>query len=846
MSRALTLATLLLRAVAQSNDSEILEQANATVNRHCPVSLPEIDHQSERIALQFMAGPENQVYGAVLEATQSLQSGDSSAQLTTSLKESVDPYFAARQAFPIILSIILLGLWPFGCWFVCPCCTRNCCCCCQRRWGCGGNIACHACLWMIFLCLTVAALVLALLSLQGFHEVDEGVRGTACFSAQLVQDSIAGNEDLNFIGLVPAVERLETIASVLAEDSDFMRELKGLLDRTVEIEQAAGLLAEMMRVMQFLLGEPQNQAPAGYMHKCQICAPLAELLETVIALFEGGVGVALANVRTTVNSQLQGPAVREMHQSIQGTMAPIREAKNQLLDQVGFFVKQAEDGFHQTSDYVNGDGGLLLPALSIVVAVCFVMFLQGVAALGSFGCCHQRGKAEDHVCVRCCSCCGMCSAYFWAALLFLLGGILLIGVSIGSGACLVMIDFDQQMGEKLLTALGTPIDDTVEMALFLADRCMSLNGNTSASSNLADIIELPARNPSYPGERTTVRADVIDLVILPIQQSFATLDQALGTQPPAVANISELTRLREVIGSVNMKALYWPIPAEVDNHPVYYKMLEAYYIAGLQCPTLALDISLPDPLGNVKVPGLNSIAVEGFSAQGYLLVPSLSHDMASANWTCPVALQGVCGTAASSTTLLTERCLAGKAFLEEKKLPLATEAVFKCRHFQDPGGTPGTKCDITSMHKDSNGTWHTCLYPNGSIATFDVDCTLDEFEQNMRDFDLGFLRAFQYLDDIVASLLSGVSVDLKRLVTVHIIEPLLSLLGSFDCSFMRSFWQGLTDSLCYRSVKGFGILATNYVWLGILYLGISALMFVPWRISRDTKDSYVTAEPAQH
>ena len=114
-----------------------------------------------------------------------------------------------------------------------------------------------------------------------------------------------------------------------------MRELKGLLDRTVEIEQAAGLLAEMMRVMQFLLGEPQNQAPAGYMHKCQICAPLAELLETVIALFEGGVGVALANVRTTVNSQLQGPAVREMHQSIQGTMAPIREAKNQLLDQAG-------------------------------------------------------------------------------------------------------------------------------------------------------------------------------------------------------------------------------------------------------------------------------------------------------------------------------------------------------------------------------------------------------------------------------------------------------------------------------------------------------------------------------
>lgn len=47
--------------------------------------------------------------------------------------------------------------------------------------------------------------------------------------------------------------------------------------------------------------------------------------------------------------------------------------------------------------------------------------------------------------------------------------------------------------EKLLPSLGVPLDPTVDLALDIGDRCMSLSANLSESMNLVDIITIPAR-----------------------------------------------------------------------------------------------------------------------------------------------------------------------------------------------------------------------------------------------------------------------------------------------------------------------------------------------------------------
>ena len=105
------------------------------------------------------------------------------------------------------------------------------------------------------------------------------------------------SKDLNFIGFLPATATLASLAGILDEDSAFMSELLGLLNITEEIEKAVRLNFALAYSLSFMISEPQNQAPEGFLHTCQICIPVAEKLAPMIATFEAGIGVALDGVR---------------------------------------------------------------------------------------------------------------------------------------------------------------------------------------------------------------------------------------------------------------------------------------------------------------------------------------------------------------------------------------------------------------------------------------------------------------------------------------------------------------------------------------------------------------------
>ena len=286
---------------------------------------------------------------------------------------------------------------------------------------------------------------------------------------------------------------------------------------------------------------------------------------------------------------------------------------------------------------------------------------------------------------------------------------MVITSTVGSGVCLVMLDFDKEIGEKLLISLGMSqsdqLPDALDMALTVADRCMSLRVNSTASMNLMDIIELPARNPSYPGEKRTPRQDVIDLVIVPIEEGFAQLESALNTQPPTLHDHPMVTQVRDIISDINMKSLYWSDVVDIERHPTYRFMDRTNYLVSLNCDDVQLGDKLPPPLNDIYVPGLRSMAVDGYVVwdQGVeVRTRAIAADMNSATFNCPVELIGTCGTASGSNAATRAVCEAGKAFLEETKLPLARDPVFVCRYFQQPGAPWGTKCDMRNMYKDAN------------------------------------------------------------------------------------------------------------------------------------------------
>ena len=836
------LKTLVLVGVvtgwAQSvTDQQTLDQAQALVQKYCPVEGSQINYEESRETLELSAGNGNIVYDVLLQTAAAVREGETQ-HLASVLQDTVSPIFAIRKATPLLMAVLLWVVWHFACWFVCcPCCMRCCCCCCQAKWKFGRVLAFQLLLWISFAVLAVVVVSLCAMSAAEHESIEQGIQGTGCYSAQLLQDAVAGNPSLNFVGLVPAWEALDELSRGLDPNSAFLEGVRGLLDATVELERAVNLVRDMLVSLQLLLDNGQNQNPSGYFHRCAVCEPLSLALVELVGLFDDGVALAMNTVRREVEAQLDGERVANLRRTIQDAKEPVETMKEQMLQQLGYFVREADDGFQKGTEALAGESSILYLGFLGVLFLAILVVTLGFLALICYSRCHRGGEEPDPCVVRVGSGSSMCASYIFAGTLFLIGGILLLVSMVGGGVCLAMVDFDQQTGETLLESLGVPTDESIRLAVSLADQCMSLKSDmesnaTNATRNVADILELP--DPfKAPGTLSSLRRLMSDYVVSQINGAFELLELVMANQPLRLADNPILTKIRGYVRSVDMMAMFWPLPTDIAAHPVYSSMPIVFYPISILCDDLFLPPSLPELLANVYAPGLNSMVVDGIATGAGPRIPGLFDDQ-SVTWDCPVRLEGDC----SGSNYGSGACEAAKAFVIERKLPLRTLPLFRCRYMQKPGAPAGTRCDVEDMRK-VNGSWiNSCVHPNNTVTFFEQTCTITEFEENVRSFDLWFYRIFQYMDDIVEELVYRVADDLKALVYLHLVDPVFSLLDQLDCSFMRSFWKGLTDSLCFRAVRSFQVIASYYVWVASLALVMVGVMYIAWRISRDTADAF--------
>lgn len=811
MMRCLLVLTLISSGLAQS-ETEVLNNAQLSVDKFCAKELSELDRDAAREDLEVGAGQDNFIYVAVTQTA----SGQS---LATTLQEAADPGFIIGKAFAVVLSIILLVLWILCCWFICcPCCMRCCCKCCQKKRTIGESRICQVLLWLIFIGLGVAAVVLVSLSLRGATQVDEGFAGTFCAAAELVQDSVAGTD--TFVGLLPAIGVLETLVGVLNPGSAFMNQVDTIVGSTVQIELAYSQVAASIKLLEDIVSNAENLAPTGFHHRCVICQTLFDILNPVRLAFGESLGTSIRNSRKQVDEQLQGQKAQDLQSQIQAAMAPVRTAKDQLLEQVGALVDP--DGFQKNTELVYGDTSQLQPAVLLLFFISLIIVICGFLALGGFCCKHKPSERdEDHTCVRCCPCCVSCGACAYSMLVLLIGGILVIVTMVGSGVCLVLIDFNQEIGEELFQALDVQVDANMEMAITITDRCLSLNSavlqaDPDASTNLADIVQIA--NESNPSQMVSVRDTIYGLAVTPIETQFATLSDTLNSGGSmSVSNLTEVNTLITQIASVDMYAAYLPVE----------DMLPAYQVVSLKCADATV--------GGQSIPGMNSMVQDGFTLEGNA-VPALTSMTTASSWTCPTLASYTCNSLLPAEQQ--NMCEASAKFVQDAKTPLINSATaFKCRYFQKWGSPAGTPCNIRDMYKDVNGNWvGACVNAQGEVQKYWEDCSLAELQTNIRNVAADMTKGFEYFDDIVVTVLDSITQDMIQAVNQNILEPLQDLLSGFDCTFMRSFWQGLTDSLCYRSMNGFRAIANSYVWVAILSLVIAMLMYIPWRLMRDNYD----------
>lgn len=800
-------------------EAQVLSDSQLAVDKYCSQELSELDLDTAMDQLKVGAG-DNFIYAAI------------TAENPEDLASSVDPGAIVGKAFALVLAIVLFVFWLVCCWFVCcPCCMRICCKCCQNKRKTGEARWFRCVLWTVYVGIAIAAVVLASLSLRGYHNIDEGFSGLFCSSAQLVQDSIngtTGSDDVApFIGMLPAINRLEGIADALNPTSGFMTSVSGIVASTAVLDTAFTQVKQSLTQLEMIVSNVENQAPTGMMHDCTVCGPLAAAVVPVNSGLSNGIGAALKEARGQVEQQLQGQAASDLRDQLQAAMTPVREAKELILEQVGAIVDPS--GFQKNTEVVQGPNSQLQPGIMAMFFFFVLVIIFGMCALGGFCYQHRPDSKPDKsdTASRCCICCVSCYSCVYAMMVLLVGGIMVLVATVGSGVCLVLVEFNQEMGENLLVSLGSEVTPEMEMALSIADRCLSrleYSVDPDGSRNLADIVSMDSA--TSPGTKVTVRESVFSTAVDPVRDQFDNLTSMLGTGDLSLAGSQDLAKLTNLLAALDMKSLYLPNRDAVEGDATYADMNPGYLAVTLDCADVTLSTDLPSPLGGMNTTGMESMVTTGISTD----IVSLQSQTTALSWSCPTLTSYTCDSASSAM------CEAGAKFIQDKKTPLVTQTKFKCVYQATPG-SPNTVCNPRDM-TNSGGTWTgQCVAGESTVEPFIVrDCDIAELETNLKNIGLDLNQAFIYFDDTVASTMNQISVDLFNTVDTFIIQPLATLLNQFDCSFMQSFFMGLTDSLCLRAMNGFRMIANSYVWVGILSLIMGLLLYTPWRLSRDNYD----------
>lgn len=432
--------------------------------------------------------------------------------------------------------------------------------------------------------------------------------------------------------------------------------------------------------------------------------------------------------------------------------------------------------------------------------------------------------------MRTCTCCVSCFGCIYAILVLMLGGILVLVAMVGSGVCLVLVEYNADMAENLFAALGQEVDDTMLMAINISDRCLSANSVApDASRNLADIVMIP---DPITGDSVSIRKSIFDTAVTPVQSQFGQVQNLTQMGDLSLSSMAELQTLTQTLAALDMRALFLPDSALVTADASPYKDMNPAYLAiTLSCADVTLSNNLPDGLGGTVTLGMDSMVTTGGTISGTSF-DGLTSQMDSLSWTCPTLSAYACSSGVTSTM-----CDDGAQFIQNIKEPLVTQNKFKCIYQVDPSdGT--TICNPRDMTSTA-GVWSgQCVAGEDTVQAFKVvDCTIQEFEDNLKNIGLDLTKGFEYFDDTVSGVLNSISVDLINLVDQFIINPLVTLLDLFDCTFMANFWMGLTDAMCLRAMNGLRMIANSYVWVALLSLLIAMLMYVPWRLSKDNYDS---------
>eukprot|EP00933_Yihiella_yeosuensis_P007606 TRINITY_DN11271_c0_g1_i1.p1 TRINITY_DN11271_c0_g1~~TRINITY_DN11271_c0_g1_i1.p1 ORF type:complete len:864 (-),score=147.75 TRINITY_DN11271_c0_g1_i1:169-2760(-) len=815
-------------------DSTILKWSKDRSSDFCgDASDIDVDREKGSKDLEAIVGKENVILT-------SMKKSKSSDDFGTHLGNELTFGWFIGKAWPILMCMLCFVVWFFCCWTICPCCKRCRVMSAQRVTDKKKKLGA-----IVLFCLLGLGLALASgFAFGGFGNMSSGMVLLSCDSANLVKDILGGTaQKPGFVGVIPAVATFERLVMALERNpkSEFLTKLGNVMDGTKSVDEyvnlaagTVGLLKDMMKYKDNQINNVYPKIPTNnvnLMHKCQMCEAMVAPLTKVEDILNNGVGKALQNVRAEVNLQLTGAKLVDLQANLKKSIQPLRDFKKAVKSSFGWFVDP--DGFSTYQKQVQGVGSALFNAVMVVTAVLVGILACGGASLGCFVVRERNPSAEEKglnpysKMVNRSAACTWCCGWFYAVIVFLVGGLMImLAVPLGS-MCQIMEKVDANLIEDIGGFLGfqDPKTESEEMVTKMIDRCMSVNGAQQAmlnnvSRNLGDIIVMDSAGPG--SAKATLNTQVGKKAIAPIEGQFSQLTakmnsgsgKKLSTQP-------ELVSLRELLKTHPITAMILPEADKLKNDPNFKNLaLDSKTQAGFATSVQCADFTVSNSLIKDQFPG----PIPGITSFWDKLKTMGTPSAASALANCADKSLTSCSGSGSAKSA----CDAGNSYLTTLKKQIVDNSRYQCDVFQNPSN-PSLPCDPKNMKK-VNGKWtNTCVPADGKLKRFGRRCTLVDFKTYVQEFDVRFGNVFQALDDEVAASSSKVQVDLKTTVDKFLIKPIRGVMNLLNCGFLTTFFKGLIDGMCYKSVVGFDQIAKSYVACAFVSILLVLLMYIIWR-----------------
>lgn len=802
----------------EHKDRDLARKAKEKVETACAETvtfeeLTDEDYTKRREDLE-MASADNIILTVLREA-------DDPDEMNAAVQDKLaNPGFLAFQAGPLVAFIFFLILYVlYFCWACLPCCW---CSCCRRRRNCPKVVKF---LFMLLLAAIILGLVIAAsLSIRGFNAASSGFKLTQCTAAQLVNDTMGGNPEQNFLGVIRTLEVFQELKDSLDPGSDFLIELERILTNTKPISDAVVVASATMSNLKAMMEAPGNVNPAttggdDLLHKCELCTILAPSLTSAIDVLDNGVGAALAQTREVVSEQLQGDNLAKLSDSMLSGTAPLVELKTVVHSAFGPFVEQDTleaitlqlDSIGTLSSVALIGVALLLALCSILTGICWICVDTHTAADGTSQ--HRRCTCRCAMCSWCCGC-------YYMLFVLLISGIMTAASIPLSSICLVLEDVNGELIRDIAAPLELNISGPEgDMMISMVEKCFR-NPDPMAQPKILDLITVPGETP---GTSITMYELIVNQTQQSVNAQFDALTQQMSTGDATLwNNDSPVKQLADTLSTTPLSSMLLPDAQKLADDPMKFgalagSALDAYLLSGGSCDSLpiASDAGFGADLDGKTIEGVSNFgsALRGLTGS----VP----DAGSPTTCTPPTGKATCTTADPV-------CEAGNNLMD-LKLKLRDGNIFKCWEFTKNN----VACNVNTQNGMGPGGSNGCLV-DGAMESREYDCNIDDFSQMVSGYYASALQtAFQDLDAKTASLMDDISADLKVLVNEQVIRKITNVANGLTCGFLGDAYQGVLDGLCYGGVWGFQAMSASYVACAVLTIFLVILTFIVWRIAYD-------------